>query len=103
MDINLYTWLVLSALAAFRISEILVIDNGPFGVFERLRGWSLSDNSLLSNIGKALNCVYCTGIYISIVLTIGYFFQNVFIFALIFAFACAGLQSILAKQFGRFG
>lgn len=103
MDINLYTWLILSALAAFRLSEILAIDYGPFFVFEYMRGWSLSDNKFLSNIGAVLNCVYCSGLYISIVLTLGYFFQNVFIFALIFAFACAGIQSILAKKFGRVG
>lgn len=103
MVIDLYTWLIFSALAAFRISEILVIDSGPFGIFEYMRGWVLLPYRLLYNIGSILNCVHCAGVYVSALLVLGYFFQNIYIFAIIFIFAIAGLQSILSKCFGRSG
>jgi hypothetical protein len=101
MNIDLYTWLILSALAAFRLSEMLVIDYGPFDVFMYFRGWSTSSNPLLKNIGAALNCVHCAGLYIAILFASGYFWQNIYIFAVIFVFAAAGLQSILAGCLGR--
>jgi uncharacterized protein DUF1360 len=101
MNIDLYTWLILSALAAFRVAELLVIDTGPFDVFMYFRGWSVSQNPILKTIGAGLNCVHCTGLYISIIFAFGYFWQNIYIFGILLAFAIAGLQSIFALRFGR--
>jgi hypothetical protein len=101
MNIDLYTWLILSALAAFRLAELLVIDDGPFDVFMYFRGWSTYANPLLKNIGAAMNCVHCAGLYISIFLMSGYFWQNIYLFVAIAVIAAAGLQSILAGCLGR--
>jgi hypothetical protein len=105
MELNLYTLLILSALTSFRVSEMLVLDSGPFGVLEILRGWSTRTNPILANVGMALNCVYCTGLWVSIAIGIIYyilFSPDVFLFVL-FSASVAALQSILAKAFGRAG
>jgi len=101
MKIDLFPWLILSALAAFRLAELLVIDDGPFDVFYFFRGWSMSQNPILKTIGTGLNCVHCTGLHVSILFAVCYFFQNVYIFGALLALAIAGLQSILAGNVGR--
>ena len=100
MKIDLFAWFILSALAAFRIARMLVIDDGPFGIFMNLRGWSISSNVLLRNIGNALSCVHCAGLYISAIFAVGYFFQNVYLLGILLAFAIAGLQSFMASLLG---
>ena len=104
MDIDLYTWLILSALAAFRLAELLVIDDGPWDVFSYLRGMHVRvpfDNSIRRQFINVLQCVHCAGFYLSVLFAICYFFQNVYIFGALFALAIAGLQSILAGNVGR--
>lgn len=99
----LLTWIGLSALASFRIAELLVIDDGPFEIFVYFRGWANSSNPILKNTGQVLNCVHCTGIYVSATFTMLYFFPNTYTLAVLIFFAVAGLQSIIARKLGRVG
>ena len=101
MDINPIIWLILSALAAHRVAELCVIDDGPFEIFIELRGWSAHRNPILKTIGGALTCVHCTGIYVSALFAVFYFVQNVYTIGIILLFAIAGLQSILSGKLGR--
>ena len=92
--------IVLSALAVFRLAELFVYDDGPFYVFTDLRGWSLLSNRWLRTIGQALNCVHCTGLYLSALFAIPFFLQSLYS-GLLAWFAIAGIQSILSNRFGR--
>jgi hypothetical protein len=106
---------LLYTLVSFRLSEMFVIDDGPFDIFTNLRGWfnrAAFDNSLRRNIANALMCVHCTGIWISFALGfIFYLANNVFVYtqsagvtlfdAVLFSFAIAGGQSVLSGAFGR--
>lgn len=71
-------WLVLSALFVFRFAELLVVDDGPFDIFFRLRTWTgmydfaPGDGSPYYNanraqvfLGKILECVHCAGVWLA--------------------------------------
>lgn len=98
---ELPTYITIAALAAFRIAELLVIDDGPFELFSIMRGWSLSTNPLLSNTGKAMQCVHCAGLWISATFAILYLFHNIYVDVFLLIFAIAGVQSLLANLLGR--
>lgn len=103
---NLIVELIFYSLVAFRISELLVIDEGPFEIFMSLRGWANGapfDNSMRRNVANVLECVHCTGMWVSLLLGILYYFFHVTgpLTAILFAIATAGLQSILANKLGR--
>lgn len=57
--------LILSALAVFRLSELVAYDKGPFHIFKRLRNL-FPQGSL---IDEMLECIYCTGIWSSLLAT----------------------------------
>ena len=85
--------LILYALAVYRITQMLIVDEGPFDVFIRFRVMLLKNagrNSLVDTLAKLFSCQYCMGIWVAI-LTI-FLPQIIVIF-----FALAGLQSILVS------
>ena len=99
-------WLTLYALVAFRLSELLVIDDGPFEIFLSVRSWFNAapyNNGIRRNISNVLMCVHCTGFWISLGLGIIYYFSahSTMIEAVLFGVAVAGAQSILANKAGR--
>lgn len=101
-------WLLLGSLMAFRLAELLVVDDGPFDVFVSLRGWANRaprDNGIRRNLANVLECAHCAGLWISISIGIVFYFESSpsvsFIEAVLLAFSIAGLQSILANKVGR--
>lgn len=124
---DILTRIILCALAVFRLAEMFVIDDGPFGVFVELRGWlqrGALDNSLKiyvdgvetprwisrgrlwfsdlrHEIFSGITCVYCVGMWLSLVFTILFYIQNIYVDSIIIFLAIAGLQSIFAKKLGR--
>ena len=99
-------WFIIYALAAFRISELFVIDDGPFEIFLSLRGWanrSPFNNSLRRNLANVLSCVHCVGFWVSLVFGVVFYLSNdvTVIDAVLFALGVAGLQSLLANKLGR--
>lgn len=103
-------YLIIGALAAFRLAELIVIDNGPFDIFVRIRGYLYQEqiplpekNRFLSAISPTFQCVHCLGLWISIPITCAYFVHNFYLDGFILYLAIAGLQSILSHNFGRVG
>lgn len=96
--------LVLYALIAFRLSEMLVIDDGLFDVFSNLRGWfnraPFDSHGLRRSIADVLTCVHCVGVWIALVLTFTLPFTTILDFFIWFL-AIAGLQSVIAGKLGR--
>jgi hypothetical protein len=58
--------LIISSLAVFRLSELVAYDEGPFEIFKRIRNLFRHG----SQIDKMLECIYCNGIWWSLLLTI---------------------------------
>lgn len=57
--------LLLAALACYRLTRLLVYDVGPWEVLHRLRVRAGS-----GELGKALACAHCTGLWVAIVATL---------------------------------
>ena len=98
--LDILAWVVISALATWRISYMLVNERGAFGVTEWIRnrvgvltrldehGRAYSPNEL----GKLLECVYCTSVWVALP------------FALILGvYANAGLLAYIGLWFGISG
>lgn len=73
--------------ACFRLAQFLPYDQGPFSIFEKIR----------QRYGhmEFINCPYCQGIWMSLILTPFVFYSNPITDFIIFVFAIAGIQTML--------
>lgn len=68
------TFLLILILATWRISSLLVSEDGPFGIFARLRD-ELSYNEFSqpsSFVSELFNCLWCMSIWVGLILMIAY-------------------------------
>lgn len=56
--------LVLAALACWRVTSLLVYEDGPGDIFERFRTWAASPPGLPSLYGL-LDCFWCTSVWVA--------------------------------------
>ena len=99
-----FFWLTVCALAAFRLAELVVIDDGPFDVFFYLRGWANrppQGTLFRGMLAGLLGCIHCAGFWMAVLVGALYYSQNSILQFLLFILGIAGLQSILAKNLGR--
>jgi hypothetical protein len=59
---------LLAILAAYRLAELVSLDDGPGDVFLRLRTWAGSyvygeDGRPATSLGRLLACPFCVGVY----------------------------------------
>lgn len=81
---NWFSFVVL-ALATWRVSSLLVNEDGPFGIFDRIRSLHEPD----SQVAEVLSCVWCTSIYVGAFWTILFFVSPLALwFAIPFALSC---------------
>ena len=64
-------------LATYRIARMLVLEDGPGDVFLRVRAWAGcydygQDGRAQTNLGRALNCMHCTGVYVGVLAFLGH-------------------------------
>jgi len=60
-------FVILAILAVFRLTHFLKYDEGPFRIVANFRArLSNSDNVLFQEVLKAILCVYCSGLWLSI-------------------------------------
>jgi hypothetical protein len=98
------TYLVIYALAVFRLSEMLVIDDGMFDVFINIRGWfnkAPAGNGLRRTIANGLQCVHCVGVWFALLFSFCIFFPTPVTDFIITVLAVSGLQSIISNNLGR--
>lgn len=103
---GIFVYLILGGLAAFRMAELLIIDNGPFDVFANLRGWVFQvpyRSKFRETLSAMFQCVHCLGFWLCLPLTCIYYLHNFYLDFVLLFFAMAGLQSILAHKVGRVG
>lgn len=99
-------WLrfILAALACFRVTELLVVDDGPGDIFLKLRERvgvydSGIDDRPRTQLGRIFECPFCLGLWLALPLalwTVGLSPEVVVAWP-----AIAGAQSVLQKLAGR--
>ena len=93
---------VAAAFCCFRLAELLVLDDGPWDVFLKLRTWlgvyNLGiDDRPSSNLGRIFECVYCLGIYLGFGLMLLVFYPTGLGDAFLISLGLSGAQSVLHK------
>lgn len=61
MEARLIIWFIIGALAVFRLTDLVVRDEGPFRVFERLRNLFIGNNW----IARGIRCPLCVSFWMS--------------------------------------
>lgn len=94
---NWFSFILLS-FVCYRLAQLFTLDEGPFGIFHRLRvkvgAYDLGDNSkAITGLGRAFNCPYCFGIWIA--LPLAFIATGVSWYTLTWWLAIAGLQAFL--------
>lgn len=93
--------LFLAAFAAYRLSELFSIDDGPFYVFRRLRRWfgqmaaGESVTSIRYSLAQLFECPFCIGVWFAAILTIPVMLPTVYTDAILIWLAIAGFQTML--------
>ena len=62
LEADLATKIAVGAAATWRLTALLVDEDGPFDVFRRLRTWAGMNSKLL---GGLLDCFWCTSVWIA--------------------------------------
>ena len=53
----------LAALAVYRLSRMITDEEGPFAIFNRLRGWFPPTNW----VGRGLECIMCVSVWVALI------------------------------------
>ncbi len=89
--------LILIALATWRVSSLLVFEEGPFMLLVKMRGLAgvyydeYSEPQGKNVIARALLCVFCISFWIGLGFTVLYFYGLAFWVALPFALSAAAI------------
>ena len=70
MNLPALSPILILGLVCFRLTQLLVYDEGPFDVFLRIRRrvgvYDLGqDGRSQTELGKALSCAFCTGLWVA--------------------------------------
>lgn len=92
--------IALAGLAAYRIAQLITIDEGPWAIFQRLRDWAgVSDRNQhgqpMTLRGRLFGCPYCIGLYVSFALAPLALWASLIGDLVLLAFGLAGLQAYL--------
>jgi hypothetical protein len=66
--------LVLAVLATYRIARMLAMEEGPFGLFDRVRARIDPDQETW--LGRGLNCPLCIGFWVALLFTVLLWYQS---------------------------
>lgn len=60
------TALIIAGLATWRLSSLLVHEDGPWDIMLRLRHWARADGDEVSGvIALALQCIWCVSVWVA--------------------------------------
>lgn len=90
--------LVLLSFANYRLSRLIAVDEGPFGIFDRLRAMAGAydlgpDGQPVTVLGRGISCPHCVGIYAALLLWILILLPGGHV--ILWILAIAGAQSFL--------
>jgi hypothetical protein len=89
---------LLLTLVIYRLTRLVTLDEGPFGVFLKLRAglgaYDLGANGQAkTNLGRGISCPHCAGIWLALIVTlVAYGWQ---VETMVYWLALAGAQSFL--------
>ncbi len=89
--------LILIALATWRVSSLLVFEEGPFMLLVKMRSLlgvyydEYSKPQGKNVIARALTCVWCSSIWVALGFTVLYFYGLAFWIAMPFALSAAAI------------
>lgn len=90
-------FLVLSIFACYRLAQFIAFSDAPFGLMKRIRlffgkkAGASKEHGFWWSMAELVNCPYCTGLWIALLLAIILFPDHIFLYWL----AIAGGQSWL--------
>jgi uncharacterized protein DUF1360 len=92
---DLFFFFVLGSVAVFRLTEMVVVDRGPFHVFLKIRNIFPQD----SQLDELVECFYCMGLWMAILVSMMLSFLHVVPWSLMpfFAFSIAGGSVIIYR------
>jgi len=92
------------ALAAYRLSSLVALDDGPFYVFRRIRialETAAEKHPFWDMFADGWHCRFCTGVWFSVLLGLAWYCSpSPDIHVLIMLIAAAGVQELLT-HYGR--
>jgi hypothetical protein len=101
LQLKMLAKLIVAGFACYRLAQLVVYDDGPFRLFDKLRIVAGcydygEDGQPQSELGRLLSCPYCVGIWIALPLALVPPCQTVIEFVVAW-FAIAGLQALLEQ------
>lgn len=95
--------LLVIALAVFRISNLLVFEEGPFLIFPRFRHFvgvrfdAMSEAQADNELAKLFTCIWCLSVWMGIFFAIAYYFAPNLTFWVSLPFAFSSV-ALIAKR-----
>jgi len=96
---------VLAALATYRLAELVAFDDGPLGVFRRIRCWAgcHPSDAIRENLGELVHCPYCLGVWFGLFCALLALWPTLGGDLILAVFGLAGVQSVLTCLGARRG
>lgn len=98
--------LLLAGLAVYRLSELFVLDDGPYFIFRRFRRWlgtraaGTPTNSTRYMLAQLFGCPFCLGVWLAALFVIPVVLPNIITDILLIWLALAGFQTLLESKAG---
>lgn len=87
---------LLFSIAVFRITAIIVYEDGPFSVFSSFRDRVATyTNPLFVTVSQGVRCVWCTSVWVAAGLLLLYHFYEQAAFAVALVMALSAVGSLL--------
>ena len=99
-------YLLIGSFACYRITQLIVMDDGPFDIIQKLRirlgVYDYGENgSSTKALGRLFGCPYCIGVWVALILTLTLF--PIGWLTIAYWFGIAGAQSLLENIAPRHG
>ena len=91
--------LILTGLACYRLAQLISLDTGPYGIFNRFRVFlEQRESEIGQEINKAVSCPFCLGMWLSLILIPLVIYPTYIGDLFILWFGLAGFQTVLQEQ-----
>lgn len=92
----------LLALAVWRISSLLVNENGPFDIFQRLRfsvgvRWHGASSVPETELAKVFLCLWCMSFWVGLLIALLFFWLPAFTLFCLMPFALSAVAIVIDK------
>lgn len=94
----------LAILVSYRITDLIVLDDGPFDIFKKIReeiGKFAAIHKSARGLGKLINCPFCLGVWISGLSSLLVFFPSIPGDIFLIVIGIAGGQALMDSVGGR--